>query len=334
MDTVVVIFLMGTLAALAAIAVGGIYICLCFVPKIVRIFEEKPLLAAISGDPPEDAEEVSFRTADGLELRGSYWKTAASVRSGVVLCCHEFSGTRWSSRAYCEHLHRAGFDVFTFDFRNHGQSDSLDSYEPLQWVTEYEVEDVRAALRYLSSRPDRPPQGVGVYGISKGGSAALVAAAESPHVAAVVTDSAFPTRGMQLAYMRRWRTIYSNITIVHPWLNDRVHAFLARWARQITERRRRCRFVDVEEAVSQFKTRRLLMVHGERDRYVTTEVARTLFSFAPVHAELWMVAGARHNESLRIAGDAYRTRVRRFFENYAGAAPQPVRRKRVLEPAS
>ena len=44
--------------------------------------------------------------------------------------------------------------MFAFEARNQGQSDSMPGYEPLQWVTRYEVRDTRAALAYVRSRPD------------------------------------------------------------------------------------------------------------------------------------------------------------------------------------
>ena len=49
----------------------------------------------------------------------------------------------------------------------------MPGYDPLQWVTDYEVRDAEAALAYLKSRPDADPRGVGFFGISKGAGAGL-----------------------------------------------------------------------------------------------------------------------------------------------------------------
>ena len=58
----------------------------------------------------------------------------------------------------------------------------MPGYEPMEWVTEFEVADFIAALAYLKSRPHAHPIGVGLFGISKGAGAGLLAAANDPYV--------------------------------------------------------------------------------------------------------------------------------------------------------
>src|SRR5579862_1731943 len=119
-------------------------------PLIVRIFQEKPLFIIPRGQPKNEAENVLFPTSDGLTLRGCYF-SAAKPRRGVVLFGLEFGSNRWSSVPYCEHLVEAGFDVFAFESRNQGDSETMPGYDPLQWVTNYEVRDAQAALAYLKA---------------------------------------------------------------------------------------------------------------------------------------------------------------------------------------
>src|SRR4051812_13566749 len=130
--------------------------------------------------PRPEGEEVRFTTSDGLELAGTYLKARSERRSGVLVFCHEFLSDRWSYYPYADSLRDLGFDIFAFDYRNHGASDRDPVYRPLQWVSDHEVRDLEAALVYLRSRADREPAGFGLYGISKGGGTALVVAAESP----------------------------------------------------------------------------------------------------------------------------------------------------------
>ena len=87
--------------------------------------------------------------------------------------CHEYLSDRWSYRPYVDHLRDLGFDIFTFDFRNHGAEPVRPGYAPLQWATDHEVRDLRAALAYLRTRPDRDPAGFGLFGVSRGGTTAL-----------------------------------------------------------------------------------------------------------------------------------------------------------------
>jgi hypothetical protein len=57
--------------------------------------------------------------------------------------------------------------MFSPSSRNQGDSDGMEGYEPLQWLTSYEVADTQAAIAYLKSRRRRS-QGIGFFGISKG----------------------------------------------------------------------------------------------------------------------------------------------------------------------
>ena len=56
-----------------------------------------------------------------------------------MVYCHEFLSDRWSYRPYIDRLRDLGFDVFTFDFRNHGESQSEPGYEPMHWASDREV---------------------------------------------------------------------------------------------------------------------------------------------------------------------------------------------------
>src|SRR5690606_24293332 len=146
-----------------------IYLGLKYSPIIVRIFQEMPVFQPVRAEPEPGGQDVRFATDDGLELRGTYYVANAPRRLGVVVFCHEFLGDRHSVHHYADHLRDLGFDVFTFDFRNHGESQSEPGYEPMQWVSDRDRRDLGAALAYLRTRPDRDPAGFGLFGVSRGG---------------------------------------------------------------------------------------------------------------------------------------------------------------------
>ncbi|MCP6226362.1 hypothetical protein NL448_28375, partial [Klebsiella pneumoniae] len=83
---------------------------------------------------------------------------------------------------YGDALRDAGYDVFAYEPRCQGESDKDPDYAPLQWVTDKDLADARAALAYLKRRKDAPAGGAGLFGISKGGSVGLALAAEDPWV--------------------------------------------------------------------------------------------------------------------------------------------------------
>src|SRR5262249_40766048 len=168
------------------------YIFRTYLPYVVRIFQEPPLFIIPFGKQAADAEDVTFPSSHNLVLRGCYLRSGGP-RKGVILFGLEYGTRRWSCESYCDFLRDAGYDVFTFEMRGKGDSPSHDGYEPLQWVTEFEVEDFKAALAYMKGRSDVDPEGVGFFGLSKGAGAGIIAAAADPFVRCAVTDGMFGT---------------------------------------------------------------------------------------------------------------------------------------------
>jgi pimeloyl-ACP methyl ester carboxylesterase len=287
---------------------------------IVRIFEEKPLFIIPRGTPIDGAECVDIPVANGLKIRGTYIRHYAGERKGVILFGLEFGSDRWASHTYCEGLLQAGYDVFTYEPRNQGDSDTDATYEPLQWVTDRDAADQRAALKYLHSRPDRDPFGIGLFGVSKGGALALLAAAEDPLVRCVATDGAFGTYTTMIPFMRRWVHIYIKNKRNRNWVPDWFYGLLGLDAIAQVEKKRRVKFESVERAVRRLR-QPLLMIHGGGDTYIKPEMALALHKQAKTAAkELWVVEKAKHNQAIQLAGDEYHQRVVEFFDRHLANA--------------
>jgi hypothetical protein len=62
------------------------------------------------------------------------------------------------------------------------------------------------------------------------------------------------------------------------------------------------------------------MIHGGADTYIKPEMAQALFDRARQPKELWIVAGAKHNQAIQVAGDDYHRRICDFFEKHLSAA--------------
>jgi pimeloyl-ACP methyl ester carboxylesterase len=298
-----------------------IYLTVKYTPKIVRIFELQPLFVPLRVNPVEMGEPVGLRSEDGLRLSGRYFRARTPKRAGVLVYCHEYLSDCWSYYPYIDHVRDLGYDIFAFDFRNHGTSARDLSYNPLQWTSDREVADLRAALAYLRSRPDRDPAGIGLFGVSRGGTTALIVAADEPDVWGVVTDGAFPTRLMMITYIIRWSEIYVRspflLSLVPLWLYN-----LLAWVGRVrSERRHNCSFVEVETAVKRLGPRPWLMIHGERDAYVGPEIARALFECGQGPKELWIVPDAKHNRCREREPEAYAARILDFLDRYGPRRP-------------
>ncbi|MCS7166709.1 MAG: alpha/beta fold hydrolase [Gemmatales bacterium] len=305
--------------ALTCAGLFGLFLAWIFyryVGIIVRIFQERPIFIVPHGEPVADAEDVSFPTTDGLHLMGSYLHTPRPRRKGVILFGTEYGSNRWSCLQYCRQLLDEGFDIFTFEFRNCGESDCMPGYKMLQWVTNYEVEDVLAAVRYLKSRPDADDRGIGFFGVSRGGSAGILAAAREPYIRCVVTDGAFDTIGTMVPYMQRWISLYSLVPNLYRILPRWVYILAARMALWKLSQQYGCEYPSVGRAISKLAPRPLLMIHGGADNYIRPEWARELFARAREPKELWIVEKAKHNQAVQVAGEEYQERICQFFQKH------------------
>lgn len=295
------------------LAILYIYLRLNYAKHLVRIFEEKPFFIIPRGKPVPDAEDIRFKTADNLVLHGCYLHTTASERKGVVLFGLEYGSNCWACIPYCEQLVASGFDVFTFEPRGQGESQVQPGYEPLQWTTHFEIQDVQAAIAYLKNRRDADPRGVGFFGISKGGSAGLFACAADPYVRCFVTDGIFATFTTVVPYMRKWIGIYSKQRLLYTIIPTWYYELVGRTCLGRLQRRRGFRCPDLERVMAKLAPRPLLMIHGGGDTYIKPEMASSLFGRAKSPKELWLVEGAKHNQAIQVAGEEYHRRVCAFF---------------------
>jgi len=292
-------------------------------PLIVRVLQEKPLFFVPQGkpEPDADAEHVEFPTTHDLILHGCYLRTR-QPRKGVILFGLEHGSSRWACVPYCDFLRDKGYDIFAFETRGQGQSLSHAGYEPMVWVTEFELADYRAALTYLKQRSDVDARGVGFFGISKGGSAGLHIACDDLFIRCCVTDGIFATNTTMVPYMQKWISTYAR----SHWIAGRLPMWYYRYASKLslkqTSSERHCSFPRLEGRIDRLAPRPLLMIHGDADTYIKPAMAQVLFDRASAPKELWMVAGARHNQAFQLAGDAYKDRLLEFFDRHLAELPR------------
>lgn len=299
------------------IAIGALFfldvLVHIFVSKLaLPMFECKPPLHAEELPPHPDSELIEFPTTNGLILRGSLWRQENHGPRGLIVFCHEFDGNQGTARFYCQGLHEAGFDILAFDFRNQGDSDFQSDYEPLHWVTEFEVSDVLAAFDYVADRSELNQLPLGVFGVSRGGGAALAAAARSPQVELVITEAAYSTISMVLSHCRRWLSLLTSKWISKMIPNWHIRMTVA-CIKLRSQRKRNCRYTNLESLLPRLRDRDVLMISGKSDNYSTPMVTRNLFQkIGGDQCEMWFVDGAKHNMARHVAQDEYDARLIKF----------------------
>ena len=311
------------LGVLAAWVVIDLVIRVIAVFAILPVLERSPPFSVEPTAPSPTAECVTFLTSDGVTLRGSLHLPPNGAPRGLVIFCPEFGGDHWSAGWYCRALQDAGFAILGFDFRNQGESDRLLGYVPIHWLTEYEVRDTLAAIDFVRRRPDLAKLPIGLFGMSRGGSAALVTAAQSPNVRCVACEGVFSISTMSLHYALRWSSLFfpSWIMRMLPIWHVRTTLVLARWVSQI---RRHCRYIVLEEWLNRLGGRSVLMIVDGRDTFVLPEVSETLFQrFPQATSRRWLVKTAKHNMAREVDPDEFDRRIVEFFSQLAPRPAQP-----------
>ena len=270
-------------------------------------------------------EPVMFPAYDGLPLNGMLIHGAPGVeRRGLVVFAHEFCSDQYSCGRYCRPLQDAGYDILTFDFRGHGESECPPDYTPRQWVTDRDLDDMRGAAAFAEHW--LADQGYstefGVFGVSRGACAAILIALENPKIRAIASDGAFSTDSTIEYFMKRWAYIFAKVRFVYENHPPIFWRFL-RWAMFHRARREfKCRFPSVRKAIQRMTPRPMLFIHGEKDSYLPVEQSRRLYVLAGQPKYLWVVPNARHNQAVIRHPERYGEVTTAFFDRHlAGGAP-------------
>ncbi|MEW6250460.1 MAG: alpha/beta fold hydrolase [Planctomycetota bacterium] len=269
-------------------------------------------------------EPVSFPAYDGVPLQGMLIRAnPAAGRRGLIVFAHEYCADMHSCARYCRPLHEAGYDILTFDFRGHGQSECGADYVPRQWVTDLEVHDMRGAAAFAERWLEEQgyPVEFGVFGISRGAGAAILVAAEDPRARVIVCDGAFSTDTTIEYLLRRWAYIFAKVRFMYENHPPVFWRFL-RWSiLHFASREFNCRFPSVRKAIRRMTPRPLLFIHGEKDSYLPVEQSRRLYALAPQPKSLWIAPEAKHNQAVAHHPDLYAELTTSFFDEYLARVP-------------
>lgn len=273
------------------------------VPRICDYFEKSPAFNVLPASPVLNAVPISFASGDGVVLRGSLFNSDSPAPPGLVLFFPEHRGNHWTAPRYCQALIDQGYIVMSFDVRNQGESGSMPGYTPSHWMTEYEMQDVTAAMDFIESDERLSTLPLITFGVSRGGVAALLAACRFHRIRGVVADSAFGTMMTIRHFADRFATLLVPrrlYQLIPDWHISRT----LRRVMSLSERRRGCRYVHLEDEVRHLESRSVLLISGSSDSYVSTDIARRLQQLAGSGTQLWIARGAGHNGArLRLTAD-------------------------------
>jgi dipeptidyl aminopeptidase/acylaminoacyl peptidase len=240
-------------------------------------------------------EEIGLKTAEGINL--SCWLVATPASRGTIIYLHGVSESKIVGLSLAKRFHDAGYNVFLYDSRRHGESDgSFCTYGF------YEKHDTCTVINYLQSRPDIRTGKIGLFGTSMGAAVAIQVAAIDQRIAAVVAESGFAT-------LRTVFDDYQKRMIKLPW----------HYLRNIVIKRSEHLAHFKANAVSPYEAVKnvhvpLFIIHGTADDRIKYSYSEMLFRNAGNPKEIWLIEGAKHNDIAEVGGDEYPRRILEFFD--------------------
>ena len=232
-------------------------------------------------------ENVTFKTSDGLKLKG--WFIPSNKSNDTIIVMHGYPTNKADVLPFSMFLLKK-FNVFLFDFRSFGESEG--SYTTAGYK---EVNDLDAAVSYLKSRKDT--DNIGALGFSLGASVAIMN--KNSNIKAVVADSAYSNLNNMIEVM------YKNFYFLkYPFI------YLTRFSGKI--------FLKVDpkdvspaNAIKNIN-KPVLIIHGKKDSQIPVNEAYILHN-ANKKTELW-ITDVGHGESYALNKEEYEKRVLEFFE--------------------
>lgn len=273
------------------------------------------------------ADVVSFRSRDGIDLKG-WWLPAVRASRGTVILAHGRDANRSFMLSRARFLVMHGYNALAIDLRGHGESGG-------RFMTPGVLEalDILGAVDAAKRRGDVGP--FVALGHSSGAVASLQAAARSPEIAAVIADGAFisPDRVLEraTAIVGRDRAAPLTQKLALRMANWLLHSSWGRtyidWAFYVrTGMRIEPHDADALPAIARIGSRPILFIVGARDAIAPPDDAHEMYEAAlsPGKA-LLVVPGAGHNTTYSTAPGLYETQVLHFLAGALGSGSQHQR---------
>ena len=222
------------------------------------------------------AEEVTFRTEDGLTLAGWFVPGESRPAPFTILVFNGNAGNRSFRAPLALALAKAGLSVFLFDYRGYGGNAGRPSEAGL-------AADARGARTYLEQRRDVDPRRIVYFGESLGSGVAVALALERSPPALIL------------------RSPYTSMTELGQYHYPFLPVSRLLWDR----------YPSIER-IGQIRCP-LLVIAGDRDSIVPPKQSLRLFDAAPEPKRLVMIPGTDHNDYALLAGDLLIEEVVRFL---------------------
>ncbi len=244
-----------------------------------------------------ETQKFFFSSARSTRLSAMVYQPQGAPR-GTILAFHYLGGSKTSIYPYVKNLIDHGYRVASFDYVNHGESDSRRSS---RYTFDADLKNFMAQLRM---RGIEGPYGA--IGFSMGASLALTAADVYPQVRAVVADSG------PLLYSRD----YFVHLLDHKGQRDHIiravflasYLFIMGFLKRDRQMARR---------LTRLRGKPVLLIHGRRDSTIPIRNAyRALSLCRSSRSRLIEVERGHHMTNRVVSGKQYDQYILEFFEKW------------------
>lgn len=260
-------------------------------------YSVRPTPSDICCQTPADAgfeyETVHFTSEDGVTLAGWY---IPSQNGAAVILLHGYGANRLEMLERGHFLAEQGYGVLLYDLRGHGESGG--DKRAYGWP---DVQDVAAAVTFLTERPEIERQRIGVFGFSIGGQIAVRAAAELESIQAVVSDGT----GM-----------VDNRDSPSPDSFEQGLFYIGNFiVFKGTALRSGLRTPDsVREIIGDIAPQPILLIAGGNEGGIERQINEAYFELAQEPKTLWVIPEAGHGKGLSVRPEEYKEHILTFFD--------------------
>lgn len=282
-----------TLLIIVAVLVFGVFPY--WFSSVVTNAGTRPMDRKLTSTPADfgaQFKDAEFQTSDGVTISG--WLLPSRDKDTTIIYSHGLFRSRRELLERAIDLWKLGYGALLYDARSHGESGkarvSMGYWERL---------DAEAAVKFLREEIQTRDHIV-LFGISMGAAAALLAAAETPEVGAVIADSSFLSLDDTIDHHVR---LFLHLP-AFPMANE-FKFFLERKAGFDASK------LDALDAVKRIGDRPILFIAAAHDRRMPPEIARTLFDACASSKKDLLVVDGPGSE---IHGHAYQANPKVYIE--------------------
>lgn len=224
-------------------------------------------------------------------------KAEANEPKKIAILCHGLGCAKYDSIKYAEMFIKLGFTVIIYDHRNHGLSGK--AYTSMGHFEKY---DLKKVVDWCCNNFGSNCKIV-THGESMGAATVLMHLDIDDRVSCVIADCSYSDLKLQLRH--QVKTYYHLPCFLIPVVSCITYLRAGFWFYNVSP----IRAVSLSDVP-------VLFIHGKRDNFVPTEMAKQMYACKGKNKAIYLVAKARHAESYCKNREGYQARVEDFLKKY------------------